>query len=126
MSPAKSEPAKLYQANTSTLPAPDGPDESVIYGKTLFQKNCSSCHPLFKNDGDMMQVKGFASREPWTNRQNVYAWLHNPDSFAMKNESVRQLRKVFGDLKKPAFPELTATEIDAIIEYTDYAAQLDN
>lgn len=74
----------------------------------------------------MMQVKGFASREPWTNRQNVYAWLHNPDSFAMKNESVRQLRKVFGDLKKPAFPELTATEIDAIIEYTDYAAQLDN
>ena len=53
-------------------------------GKALFQANCASCHAVNKKlTGPALA--GFQDRGPWSDRKNLYAWVHNPAGFAKTN-----------------------------------------
>ncbi|MBD0366743.1 MAG: c-type cytochrome, partial [Flavisolibacter sp.] len=84
-------------------------------GKQLFQQNCQSCHALNKNlTGPALA--GVATRGPWTDRKNLYAWVHNPPAFMQKDPYTQGLKAQFGSIMPP-FPQLSEKQIDAIIDY---------
>jgi cytochrome c2 len=90
----------------------------ALAGKTLFISKCQTCHfPGKKMTGP--DLLGFTSRGPWTNRENVYAWIRNPQSFMEKNDYVKNLvTEYFGTMMTP-FPSLKDDEIDQIVAYLE-------
>ena len=84
-------------------------------GKALFQQQCQSCHALDKNlTGPAL--RGFEARGPWTDRKNLYAWIHNPAAFMAKDPYTQGLKAQYGVIMQ-AFPDLTEPQIDAIADY---------
>src|ERR687894_579863 len=53
-------------------------------GRALFQTNCASCHALNK-DLTGPRLAGFQNRGPWSDRKQLYAWVHNPVGFMAKD-----------------------------------------
>jgi cytochrome c len=95
--------------------------DNIAKGKALFMSKCATCHSLFKN----MTGPGlmdFEERGPWVNRENVYAWIHNPAAFMEKDTYTRNLKASFGAMMT-AFPDLTNEEIDVICDYINSAFQ---
>ena len=84
-------------------------------GRQLFQQNCRTCHAINKNLTGPA-IRGFIYKGPWKERQNLYAWVHNPATFLQKDPYVQALRRQFGSVM-PAFPQLTNQQIDAIVAY---------
>src|SRR5690606_24304624 len=66
---------------------------------------------------------GFESRGPWSDRQEVYDWIHNPSAYIAKNDYAKALKNEYGSEMTP-FPALSTAEIDAIVDYinTTFAA----
>jgi hypothetical protein len=90
-------------------------------GKQIFQANCQSCHAINKNlTGPALQ--GFTERGPWTDRQNVYKWIHNPAAFIPTTPYTKELQAQFGGQIMPSFPQLSEKDIDAIVDYINTAA----
>ena len=89
--------------------------ENAKKGKFLFMSKCASCHNLFK-DATGPSILGFEERGPWTDRRNVYAWIHNPSAF-MKNDLYTQKLKSNYGVMMTGFPDLSSEEIDAICDY---------
>lgn len=88
-------------------------------GKTLFQQNCQSCHALDKKlTGPAL--RGFTSRGPWGDREEVYKWIHNPAAYIQGNQYTQGLKAEFGAIMQ-AFPQLTNQQIDAIVDYIETA-----
>ena len=88
-------------------------------GKTLFQQNCQSCHGLDKAlTGPAL--RGFTSRGPWGNREEIYKWVHNPAAYMQNDPYTQGLKAQYGAIMQ-AFPQLTNQQIDAIVEYTETA-----
>ena len=88
-------------------------------GKQLFQSHCQACHSLDKNlTGPAL--RGFLERGPWGDRQQLYAWIHNPSAFMAADPYTQGLKAQFGSIMQ-AFPTLTTGEIDAIAEYISTA-----
>jgi len=91
-------------------------------GKALFVSKCQTCHNVFKNlTGPALG--GFESRGPWSDRQKVYDWIHNPTGFMANDPYTQGLKNQYNSVMTP-FPSLTTAEIDAIIDYvnTTFAA----
>jgi len=85
-------------------------------GKALFQANCASCHAINKKlTGPALA--GVESRGPWSDRKNLYAWVHNSASFKAKNEYAANLFKEYSGIAMTAFPQLTEKDIDAIVGF---------
>ena len=84
-------------------------------GKALFQVNCASCHGVLKK-GSGPALTGFESRGPWSDRQKLYDWVHNPTKFMQTDPYTAGLKQQFG-VVMTAFPTLTNAEIDAIVDY---------
>jgi cytochrome c2 len=107
---------------------PKSPTENTVLpdnaakGKALFMSKCAICHNLFKNMTGP-GLLGFEDRGPWANRENVYAWIHNPAVFMEKNSYARNLKFMFGSMMT-AFPELTNDQIDVICDYINHVAQI--
>jgi mono/diheme cytochrome c family protein len=84
-------------------------------GKQLFQQNCQTCHALDKKlTGPAL--RGFTSRGPWGDKQNIYDWVHNPSAFKEKDPYAKALVLEYSTVM-PAFPALTDLQIDAIVDY---------
>src|SRR5215217_6912922 len=84
-------------------------------GKSLFQQNCQVCHALDKRlTGPAL--RGFEARGPWSDRKNLYAWVHNPAGFIAKDPYTQGLKAEYGVIMQ-AFPDLTDKQIDAIADY---------
>ncbi|MGI8598011.1 MAG: c-type cytochrome [Chitinophagaceae bacterium] len=89
--------------------------QDAIDGKQLFQQNCQTCHALDKKlTGPAL--RGFTSKGPWTDRQNIYDWIHNPAAFIAKDDYTRALKDEYGVVMQ-AFPQLSNEQIDAIVDY---------
>ncbi|MDQ3550232.1 MAG: c-type cytochrome [Bacteroidota bacterium] len=90
--------------------------QDAIDGKQLFQQNCQTCHALDKKlTGPAL--RGFTSKGPWTDRQNIYDWIHNPAAFIAKDDYARALKDEYDGLVMQAFPQLSNEQIDAIVDY---------
>jgi len=93
--------------------------QGAAEGKQLFQQNCQTCHALDKQlTGPAL--RGFTQRGPWTEKQNVYDWIHNPAAFMQKDKYTQDLKAQYGSIMQ-AFPQLTNEQIDAIVEYVNTA-----
>ncbi|MBA2330612.1 MAG: c-type cytochrome [Flavisolibacter sp.] len=89
--------------------------QDAIDGKQLFQQNCQTCHALDKKlTGPAL--RGFTTKGPWTDRQNIYDWIHNPAAFIAKDDYARALKDEYGVVMQ-AFPQLSNEQIDAIVDY---------
>jgi mono/diheme cytochrome c family protein/multisubunit Na+/H+ antiporter MnhG subunit len=89
-------------------------------GKQLFQQNCQTCHGLDKAlTGPAL--RGFTTRGPWGDKQNIYDWIHNPAGFMQKDTYTQQLRDQYNGVIMQAFPDLSNEQIDAIVEYVNSA-----
>jgi cytochrome c551/c552 len=88
-------------------------------GKQLFQSNCATCHnPLQDMTGPHLQ--GVDQRGPWTDRKELYSWIHDPNAYKKKNNPYTQgLDKQFSSNMIP-FPALSEKQIDAIVDYVDH------
>ena len=88
-------------------------------GKQLFQQNCQTCHAINKNlTGPALA--GVEERGPWTDRENLYKWVHNPAAFIPTTPYTKALQAQYGQIM-PSFPQLTNKDIDAIVEYISAA-----
>ena len=90
-------------------------------GASIFQQNCASCHSVNK-DLTGPKLAGVESRGPWSDRKNLYAWIHNPVKFMQSNTYTQGLKQQFGGAMMTGFPQLSEKEIDAIITYIGKAA----
>jgi mono/diheme cytochrome c family protein len=84
-------------------------------GKELFEANCARCHALDRNMTGP-SLRGFPSREPWTDREKIYEWIGNQVAFIDKYPDLEILVNTT-DTAMPSFSYLTRDDIDAIIEY---------
>jgi|KBSMisStandDraft_5_1062788.scaffolds.fasta_scaffold00032_46 cytochrome c551/c552 len=84
-------------------------------GKALFSANCASCHSITKDlTGPALQ--GVTDRGPWSDKNKIHEWVHNPTAFMAKDPYTAALKAKFG-VPMNAFPNLKNEEIDAIIGY---------
>lgn len=84
-------------------------------GKSLFQANCASCHPLFK-DATGPSLIGYEVRSNLGNPEKFLAWLRDPSAYMKKDKYTRELFKRYGTMMS-AFPEMTREEADMIAAY---------
>jgi cytochrome c551/c552 len=90
-------------------------------GHAIFQNNCASCHSVTKNlTGPALA--GVTTRGPWTDRKNIYAWVHNPPRFMASNAYTQGLKQQFGGVMMTPFPDLSEKEIDAVLDYINKTA----
>ncbi|HLX91497.1 MAG TPA: c-type cytochrome [Puia sp.] len=84
-------------------------------GKQLFQANCAQCHnPLKVITGPAL--KGVADRVP--SRKLLHDWVHNNTKvLASGNKYFNNLFDQYGRAPMNIFPELSDSDIDAIISY---------
>jgi hypothetical protein len=88
-------------------------------GQALFNQNCASCHsPLKDIVGPALQ--GVDKRGDWTDRKNLYAWVHNPTAYAAKSAYAKGVSEKYGGggIQMPNFP-FSEKEIDAIVTYVN-------
>ena len=95
---------------------------SAALGKTLFNSKCAACHSIFK------QIEGpalidFEERGPWQDRTKLYEWVRNPAKFMEKDAYTKKLKEASGSMMQ-SFPDIKDEEVDAIVDYLHYAAQL--
>lgn len=90
-------------------------------GGAIFQQNCASCHSVFK-DLTGPHLAGVESRGPWSDRKQLYAWIHNPSKFMQTDPYTQGLKQQFGGVVMTAFPQLSEKEIDAVISYINKTA----
>jgi cytochrome c2 len=84
-------------------------------GKRLFQSKCAACHNIFKDlTGPRLGTAFY--KEPWTDRQQLYKWIRNPEAFMKTNTYTRELKKQYGSVMT-AFTDITDDEIEAIVSF---------
>jgi hypothetical protein len=86
-------------------------------GRALFMANCASCHAVDKRlTGPALG--GLEERGPWSDRKELYAWVHNPAGYMKKDPYTASLQKEYQIVMTP-FPSLSEKDIDAIVAYID-------
>jgi hypothetical protein len=85
-------------------------------GKALFTSKCQSCHNPFK-DVIGPALKGLQERGPWSDKQKLYDWVHNPPGFMAKDPYTQSLKVRMGGSVMTGFPDLLPKDIDAIVDY---------
>jgi cytochrome c2 len=94
--------------------------ERAAYGKTLFLSKCASCHNILR-DMTGPQLSNMIENPQWSDRQQLYKWIRNPEEFMKTNAYTRELKKTYGSMMM-SFPDITDDEIDAIVEYVASAS----
>ena len=90
---------------------------AVQAGKKLFNANCAACHKLNKRAVGPA-LRGVSEKY---DRQWLYSWIKN--STAMVKSGDPQAVAVYEEYNgsvMTSFPQLTNTDIDNILAYTDY------
>jgi mono/diheme cytochrome c family protein len=109
-------------AATTTAAAPETAAPAAtsggdaVAGKALFNSNCAACHKLdAKSTGPALRGISAKYDMPW-----LYKWINN-SSALIKSGDARAV-KVFEENNKSvmtSFPQLSTTDIDNIIAYTN-------
>jgi len=61
-------------------------------------------------------LAGFTERGPWSDKKQLYSWIHNPAAFMAKDPYTQGLKAQYNAMMS-AFPNLSEKEIDAISDY---------
>ncbi|HZI68950.1 MAG TPA: c-type cytochrome, partial [Hanamia sp.] len=85
-------------------------------GEALFKANCASCH---KPDEQYVgpALKGARDREP--SKDWVYKWVHNTTTMVNTDPYAKKLKEQMGGVVMTEFPDLSNSDIDAILEYAN-------
>jgi hypothetical protein len=67
------------------------------------------------------QLSNMIENPQWSDRQQLYKWIRNPEEFMKTNAYTRELKKTYGSMMM-SFPDITDDEIDAIVEYVASAS----
>ena len=92
-------------------------DAAVQAGKKLFNANCAACHKLNKRAVGPA-LKGVSAKY---DKEWLYSWIKN--STAMVKSGDAQAVAIYEEYNgsvMTSFPQLSNTDIDNIIAYTDY------
>ncbi|HET6993532.1 MAG TPA: cytochrome c [Chitinophagaceae bacterium] len=114
------------EQGTGSLPIDNEPNSTApmsqraAYGKTLFLSKCASCHNIFR-DATGPPFLNMIENPQWSDRQQLYKWIRNPEEFMKTNAYTRELKKTYGAMMM-SFPDITDDEIDAIVEYVNSIA----
>jgi cytochrome c551/c552 len=89
-------------------------------GKAIFQAQCATCHALDKQlTGPAL--RGVETRGPWTDRQELVKWIHNPGGYIPTTDYTKQLAATYNGQIMPSFPQLSEEEIFSILDYINTA-----
>ncbi len=94
-----------------------GQDPDPLAGKKLFNANCAACHKLNKKAVGPA-LKGVTAKY---DKEWLYSWIKN--SSAMIKSGDAQAIAIWEEYNKSVmnnFPQLSNTDIDNILAYTDY------
>jgi mono/diheme cytochrome c family protein len=87
-----------------------------VQGKALFNANCAACHKLdAKMTGPALRGVSAKYEKPW-----LYKWINNSAGLIASGDA--DALKIYNEYNKvamTAFPQLSTTDIDNIIAYTD-------
>lgn len=92
-------------------------DAAIQAGKKLFNANCAACHKLNKRAVGPA-LKGVSAKY---DKEWLYSWIKN--STAMVKSGDAQAVAIYEEYNgsvMTSFPQLSTTDIDNIIAYTDY------
>lgn len=111
----KQHTAINYNSQKEIVNQPHESSEKEIEGKSLFEKNCNTCHAVDKTDNFLV---GFENRGPWGDRRELYKWIRNPQDYTLHDTTgyTRALKEKYGISMLPS-PKLSDGEIDKIIDY---------
>ena len=84
-------------------------------GKILYQQHCASCHAIFK---DLAGPALAGVNERWPDKKKLYQFIRNPFPLLNSDPYLKNLKKKYG-IVRPAFPNLTNDELDAIFRYIE-------
>lgn len=85
-------------------------------GKTLFRNQCGSCHFIFASSTGPA-LKDVEYREPWlNNRKKLYRYIRNWNEIAREDPSIQRVLNSRPSTMQ-VFPNLSDTDIDAILDY---------
>lgn len=87
-----------------------------IAGKKIFKANCATCHAIQKILTSPA-LAGVEERAPWTKRENLVKWVHNPATFMVANSYAKELAVQYNGQVMPSFPQLSQVEISQIFSY---------
>jgi len=118
---AASQNQPIIIDNKDKIPEPVM-SKSAALGKNLFNSKCASCHAIFK-DATGPGILGFEQRGPWSDREKLYAWIRNPLAFMKTDKYTQGLKEAYGSVMQ-SFPDITNEEIDAIVDFINYASQI--
>ncbi|MFI5129076.1 MAG: c-type cytochrome [Chitinophagales bacterium] len=88
---------------------------TAAMGKTLFISKCAACHGV-NREINGPALADFENRGPWSDREQLYKWIRNPEKFIVNDPYTQGLKKKFNFTMNP-FPELTDEQIDGIVDY---------
>ncbi len=84
-------------------------------GEAIFKDNCATCHSLTKRVSGPA-LAGIQNRVP--DKKLLADWIHNsPKVLASGNAYFNKLYEEYNKSPMPPFPQFSAAEIDALIEY---------
>ena len=108
--PAADAPAMKADA----APAAGGAD--AVKGKELFNTNCAACHNLDKAmTGPALRGVSARHKKEW-----LYSWIKNSSALIKSGDAAAvKLWEQYKPSVMTAFPQLSNTDIDNIIAYTD-------
>ena len=88
-----------------------------VAGKKLFNANCAACHKL-KKRAVGPALKGVSSKYE---KEWLYKWIKNSSAFIKSgDERAIAIWEEYNKSAMNAFPQLSNSDIDNIIAYTDY------
>ncbi|AZQ42917.1 c-type cytochrome [Nonlabens ponticola] len=107
------EPAMPVEAEAA-------PEEDTIgdaaAGEKLFKSNCASCHKLYKRATGPALFEVTKRRE----REWLYKWIKNSAALIASGDAqANEIYNEYGQSNMNAFPNLTNTDIDNILAYTN-------
>jgi mono/diheme cytochrome c family protein len=106
--------SSFAQDAAATKPAAATADP--VQGKALFNANCAACHKLdAKMTGPALRGVSAKYEKPW-----LYKWINNSAGLIASGDA--DALKIYNEYNKvamTAFPQLSTTDIDNIIAYTD-------
>jgi len=84
-------------------------------GKALFTSNCASCHAINKK----LTGPALAGVEDrWASREKIHDWVHNSAKVIQSGDKYAvDLFNEYNKTSMTAFPQLSAKDIDAILDY---------
>lgn len=111
----KKQTADNYISQKEIVNRPQEFTTAEAEGKTLFSKNCVSCHVVEVSDNFLA---GFESRGPRKNRRELYKWIRNPQDYSLHDATgyTAGLKEKYG-VSMLASPNLSDRDLEKIVDY---------